>query len=93
MITAKEAKIITDDARTLKKARTIQEVINWCLTYEEKIIKSAEKGVTEIVFSLPSRFINNAFSEEDYHLVVKNFFTSFGYTVTFYKDILQLSWE
>ena len=92
MITAKEAREITNQVRVVEKAQSVRETLEWCMGCDVKIAQNAARGHESVTVSCPRSPINRSFSEEEYYSTIKEFFNGLGYNVWFYHDTIRLAW-
>ena len=92
IITAEQAHEKAEERRILKRAKAIEDTLEWCEWASDRIRSDAEKGLMDIRLSLPQSLISRCFPQEDLYTVIKGIFIPLGYKVEIYMGRLYLAW-
>ena len=92
IITAEQAHEKAEERRILKRAKAVEDTLDWCEWASDRIRSDAEKGLMDIRLSLPQSNISRCFTQEDLYALIKEIFISLGYEVEIHKSALYLAW-
>ena len=92
IITAEQAHEKAKERRILKRAKAIEDTLEWCEWVSDHIRSDAEKGLTDIRLSIPQSNLSNCFTQEDLYALIKELFISLGYEVEIHRSNLYLAW-
>ena len=91
MITANEAKILTEFSKEMRYNVSKLKTLELCKEIEAQISEEAKKGNNEIRVSYNSSIIHSSFTTSDLRQIVKNYFEPYGYSVTV-PSIIRICW-